>query len=69
LITEFLSVIFENGTQQLGNREDELGRTNLFEDMGIEPLGEKQDALLLARGIKKPAFTGIRLNLPVSWWV
>ena len=57
---EFLGVVFENGAQELGDGEDELGVADLLEDVGIEPLGEKQDVLLLARGTKKPAFAGIR---------
>jgi hypothetical protein len=32
---------------------------DLFEDVAVEPLGEKQDALLLARGTEEPAFAGI----------
>ena len=32
---------------------------DLFENMSVEPFGEKQDALLLARGTKQPAFAGI----------
>ena len=56
---KFLGVVFENEAQKLGDREDELGVTDLFEDVGIEPLGEKQDALLLARGTEESAFAGI----------
>jgi len=41
-------VVFENGAQELGDGEDELGMADLLEDVGIEPLGEEQDALLLA---------------------
>jgi hypothetical protein len=33
--------------------------TDLFEDVSIERLGEKQDALLLARGAKQAAFAGV----------
>jgi hypothetical protein len=56
---EFFRVEFENGAQKLGDRENELGVADLFEDVSVEPLGEKQDALLLARGAKQAAFAGI----------
>jgi hypothetical protein len=46
---KFFGVVFENGAQKLGDGEDELGVADLFEDVRVvEPLGEKQDALLLA---------------------
>jgi hypothetical protein len=56
---EVFWVVFENGTQELGDGEDELSMADVFENVGIEPLGKKQDALLLARGTKQPAFAGI----------
>jgi len=52
-------VVFEDGAQKLGDGENELSVADLFEDVSIEPLGEKHDALLLARGAKQAAFTGI----------
>ncbi len=52
-------VKFENGAQKLGDGEDELDVADLFEDVRVEPLGEKQDALLLARGAKQAAFAGV----------
>jgi hypothetical protein len=63
---EFLRVVFENGTQKLGDREDELGVADLFEDVSVEPLGEMQDELLLARGTKEPTFTGIGEDGPIA---
>ena len=45
--------------QELGDGEDVLGVTDRLQDVSIEPFGEEQDALLVARGTKKPAFTGI----------
>ena len=45
---EVAAVEFENGAQELGNGADELGVADLLEDVPIEPLGEKQDTLLLA---------------------
>jgi hypothetical protein len=47
---EVAAVEFENGAQELGNGEDELGVADLLEDVAVEPLGEKQDAFLLACG-------------------
>ena len=41
-------MVFENGAQELGDGEDVLGVADLLQDVRIEPLGEKQDALLLA---------------------
>jgi len=41
-------MVFEDGAQELGDGEDELGMADSLEDVGIEPLGEEQDALLLA---------------------
>jgi hypothetical protein len=32
---------------------------DLFENMSVEPFGEKQDAFLLAGWTKQPAFAGI----------
>ena len=52
-------MVFEDGAQKLGDGENELSAADLFEDVSIEPLGEKQDALLLARGTKEAAFAGI----------
>lgn len=51
-------MVFEDRAQKLGDGENELGVTDLFEDVSVEPLGEKQDALLLARGAKQATFTG-----------
>jgi len=45
---EIPAVVFENGAQELGDGEDVLGVADLLRDVCIEPLGEKQDALLLA---------------------
>ena len=45
---EVPGMVLEDGAQELGNGEDELGVTDLFEDVRVKPLGEKQDALLLA---------------------
>jgi hypothetical protein len=45
--------------QKLWDRENELGVAGLLEDVRVEPLGEKQDALLLARGAKEAAFAGV----------
>ena len=45
---EIPGVVFENGAQQLGDGEDVLGVADLLQDVPVEPLGEKQDALLLA---------------------
>jgi hypothetical protein len=45
---EIAAVEFENGAQELGDGEGLLGMATLFQDVCIEPLGEKQDALLLA---------------------
>jgi site-specific DNA recombinase len=45
---EFPAVVFENGAQELGDGEDVLGMADLLQDVRVEPLGEKQDALLLA---------------------
>ncbi len=56
---EFLRVVFEDGAEELWDREDELGVADLFEDANVEQLGEEQDALLLARGSEQPAFAGI----------
>jgi len=56
---EFLGVVSEDGAQKLWHGEDELGVADLFEDVSVEPLGEKQDALLLARGAKEAAFAGV----------
>jgi len=56
---EFPGVVSEDGAQKLWDGEDELGVAGLFEDVSVEPLGEKQDALLLARGTKEAAFAGI----------
>jgi hypothetical protein len=52
-------VVSGNGAQKLGDGEDELGVTELLEDVRVEPLGKKQDALLLARRTKQAAFAGI----------
>jgi hypothetical protein len=52
-------VVFEDGAQKLGDGENELGVADLLENVSVEPLGEKQDALLLARGAKQAAFAGI----------
>mgnify|MGYP001133793342 CR=1 FL=1 len=41
-------MVFEDRAQKLGEDEDELGVADLFEDVRVKPLGEKQDALLLA---------------------
>jgi len=45
---EIAAVEFENGAQELGDGEGLLGMAALFQDVRIEPLGEKQNALLLA---------------------
>jgi hypothetical protein len=45
---EFPAVVFENGAQELGDGEDVLGMADLLQDVRVEPLREKQDALLLA---------------------
>ena len=37
---------------------------DLFEDVSVEPFGEKQDALLLARGTEESAFAGIGGDSP-----
>ena len=50
-------VAFEDGAQELEDGEDKLGVADLLADVGVEPLGEKQDALLLARWAEDPAFT------------
>jgi hypothetical protein len=50
---EIAAVVFENGAQELGDGEDVLGVADLLQDVRIEPLGEKQDALLLARGTEE----------------
>jgi hypothetical protein len=52
-------VELENLAQELGNGKDVLRVTDGLEDVSIEPFGEQQYALLVARGTKKPAFTGI----------
>jgi hypothetical protein len=49
---EFLRMVFENGAQKLGDGENKLSVADLFENVSVEPLGEKQDALLLARRAK-----------------
>lgn len=46
---EFPGAVSEDWAQKFWDGEDELGVTDLFEDVSVEPLGEKQDALLLAR--------------------
>lgn len=54
----------EDRAQELGDGEDILGVTDRFEDVRVEPFGEKQDALLLARGTEESAFTGICEDRP-----
>jgi hypothetical protein len=56
---EFPGVASEDGAQKLWDGEKILTVTDLFEDVSVEPLGEKQDALLLARGAKQGAFAGV----------
>jgi hypothetical protein len=56
---ELFGVVFENGAQEFWDCEHELGVADLFEDVSVQPLGEKQDALLLARGAKQATFAGI----------
>jgi hypothetical protein len=56
---EVAAVELENGAQELGNGEDELGVADRLEDVAVEPLGEKQDAFLLACGTEESAFAGI----------
>jgi hypothetical protein len=56
---EVPGVVFENGAQELGDGEDVLSVADLLEDVAVEPLGEKQDAFLVACGTEEPAFTGI----------
>jgi len=63
---EVAAVELENGAQELGNGEDELGVADLLEDVAVEPLGEKQDAFLLACGTEESAFTGIRKDRLVA---
>lgn len=45
--------------QGLGDRKNILAVADLFEDAGIEPFGEKQNTLLLARRTKQAAFAGV----------
>ena len=45
---KFPAVVFENGAQELGDGEDVLDMADLLQDVRVEPLREKQDALLLA---------------------
>jgi hypothetical protein len=45
---EFPAVVFEYRAQELGDGEDVLGVVDLFQNVRIKPLSEKQDALLLA---------------------
>jgi|WetSurMetagenome_2_1015567.scaffolds.fasta_scaffold108678_4 hypothetical protein len=42
---EFLGVILEDGAKKLWDGENELGVADLFEDVSVQPLGEKQDPL------------------------
>lgn len=56
---QILGVVFEDGAQEFGDGEDELGVADLFEDVRVEPLREKQEALLLARRTKQAAFAGV----------
>jgi hypothetical protein len=41
-------VVLENGAQELGDGENILVMADFLEEVNVEPLGEKQDALLLA---------------------
>ena len=52
-------MVLKYRAQELGDGEDVLGVTDRLQDVRVEPFGEEQDALLVARGTKKPAFTGI----------
>jgi hypothetical protein len=68
---EFPGVVSEDGAQKLWDGEDELGVADLFEDVSVKPLGEKQGALLLARGGKTTCIYMSRLeeisrNQPVA---